>query len=36
MVELVVGEEAAVWVLHAKLLSAGSTFFKAAINSPFK
>jgi BTB/POZ domain len=36
MIELVVGEEAAVWFLHEKLLSAASTFFKAAINGRFK
>jgi BTB/POZ domain len=36
MIEIVVGEEAAVWFLHEKLLVASSTFFKAAINSRFK
>ncbi len=36
MIEIVVGEEAAVWCLHEKILTAGSTFFKAAINSRFK
>jgi BTB/POZ domain len=36
MIEVVVGEEAAKWLLHEKILVAGSTFFKAAINSRFK
>ncbi len=36
MIEIVVGEEAAVWYLHEKILVAGSTFFKVAINSGFK
>jgi BTB/POZ domain len=36
MIEVVVGKEAALWFLHEKLLSAGSTFFKAAIHNPFK
>jgi BTB/POZ domain len=36
MVEVVVGDEAAVWCLHKTILAAGSTFFKAAMNSPFK
>lgn len=36
MIVVVVGEDAAVWCLHEKLLAAGSTFFKAAVNSQFK
>jgi len=36
MIEVVVGKEAAIWCLHEKVLAAGSTFFKAAMNSPFK
>ena len=36
MIQVVVGNEATVWYLHEKILSAGSTFFRAAINSRFK
>ena len=36
MIEIVIGDGAEVWCLHEAILAAGSTFFKAAMNSPFK
>lgn len=36
MIEVVVGEDASLWVIHKKLLCAQSSFFQAAINSRFR
>ena len=36
MIEVVVGKEGAAYFLHERILAAGSTFFKAVNDSPFK
>lgn len=36
VIEILIGDGPAVWCLHEAILAAGSTFFKAALNSPFK